>query len=97
MVTFSPPGSAATATVTADFGKRVDYPLSKPKFAANNSYILPMAQFHRDIDLINELAPESLHIDGALGAAPFCGYTNEPASGALPADLCDGVSPPQRA
>jgi len=75
---------AASVTVTANFATEVDYPLSKTKFAVYNSCIVPIAQYNRDINFINEIKPDSLRIDGALGGLTLCGIAQNVVSGMLP-------------
>jgi len=72
---------AAAVSATVDFATTVDYPLVKTKFAVYNSCIVPLSQYNRDINLINEIKPESLRIDGALGESPYCGLTQHPVTG----------------
>lgn len=72
---------AASVSATVDFATSVDYPLVKTKFAVYNSCIVPLSQYNRDINLINEIKPESLRIDGALGESPYCGLTQHPVTG----------------
>jgi hypothetical protein len=74
---------AATVTVAANFAVPVDNPLIKNKFAVYNSCIVPSSQYNRDINLINDIKPESLRIDGGLGAAPFCGLAPNPVTGTV--------------
>lgn len=72
---------AATATVTANMGTPVDYPLVKTKFGVYNSCLVPLTRYNRDLNLISELRTDSLRIDGGLGGDPNCGYVNDPVSG----------------
>lgn len=73
--------AAATATVTANLGTPVDYPLTKSKFGVYNSCLVPLTRYNRDLNLISELHTDSLRIDGGLGGDPNCGYVNDPVSG----------------
>lgn len=49
--------------VAADFSKWEDYPLSKEKFGVFNSGLVPLSHYDRDINLFDELKPNSLRID----------------------------------
>lgn len=75
------PASAATATITADFGTTADYPLVKSKFGVYNLCLVPLDRYDRDINLINEVDTEHLRIDGGFGADPNCLYDPDPISG----------------
>lgn len=61
---------AKEVVVKADFGKWVDYPLVKTKFAAYNSGWVPghLRTYKRDIGLFDEVHPDALRIDGVLGS-----------------------------
>jgi hypothetical protein len=53
----------SSVVVTADFSKWADYPLSKAKFGVYNSGLVPLSHYDRDIDLFDEVKPNSLRID----------------------------------
>ncbi len=62
--------AAPKVVVRADFGKWVDYPLVKTKFAAYNSGWVPghLKTYKRDVGLFDEVRPDALRIDGVLGS-----------------------------
>lgn len=83
---------ASSDTVTADFAVPVDDPLIKTKFGVYNSCIVPISQYNRDINLIKEINPESLRLDGVLGGASgVCPFT--PVSGTAQNLLYDFTGP----
>jgi len=78
---------ARSVTVTADFGRAVDYPLSKTKFAVYNSGLVTLDRYKRDVERFVEVSPESLRIDIAWGWGPdWNPYTVQPITGS-PANL----------
>lgn len=89
------PAHAGTATVTADFGTYVDYPLVKSKFGVYNSCLVPTGRYDRDINVINELDTDSLRIDGGFGGDPNCGYVTDPVSGTASSLTYDWTDPDQ--
>jgi len=65
-----PPGKtarAASITVTADFGTRVDYPLIKSKFGVYNSGYVSLARWLHDMPLIQALRPAQVRIEQQWG------------------------------
>lgn len=81
------PSSQKQVTITADFGKWVDYPLVKTKFAAYNSGWVPgqLKTYNRDINLFDEVHPDALRIDGVLGSPKGILFSDPPiVSGTLP-------------
>lgn len=70
--------SAPTGVITADFSAPADYPLSKTKFGAYNSGLVPLAHYERDIQLYDEVRPNSLRIDLWWGGGK---WTRPPVAG----------------
>lgn len=58
---------AATATATADFAVRADYPLIKSKFGVYNSPFVQPSRFARDLEKIKALRPARLRFEPAWG------------------------------
>lgn len=89
------PAFAGTATITANFGTTTDYPLVKSKFGVYNSCLVPLARYHRDINIINDVDPEHLRIDGGFGGDPNCLYDPDPISGTATNLQYDWTEPDQ--
>ncbi len=73
---------ARSVMVTADFGRAVDYPLSKTKFAVYNSGLVTLDRYKRDVERFIEVSPESLRLDIAWGwGSDWNPYTVQPITG----------------
>lgn len=72
--------AASQVTVRADFGRWVDYPLVKTRFAAYNSGWVPrhLRTYKRDIGLFDEVRPDALRIDGVLGSPKHILFSEPP-------------------
>ncbi|MBP6965760.1 MAG: cellulase family glycosylhydrolase [Armatimonadetes bacterium] len=92
MILLSAISASATASrvvIRADFGKWVDYPLVKTKFAAYNSGYVPghLETYKRDVGLFDEVHPDALRIDGVLGSPRHMLFSDPPIISGEPPDL----------
>ena len=76
----------SSITIQADFGKLVDYPIIKSKFAVFNSCIVPLSTYERDAEFFAIARPESLRIDLGWGT-DWAGWTKQPITGTAEAPV----------